>query len=242
MVRRRQGAAIGPLKARVVTACRILAHEHLVAAFGHVSVRIPGTARLILSPRVGPGTVLPTSLLVVDLRAENRLPRGRRGVISGAARPPLELPIHTAIYRAMPDVAAVCRIHGEAASVLSVLGISVRPLHFLGSVLGGEVPVHDEGDLITDEARGDAMVSAVRGRCALLLRGNGQVVVGATLAEACVRAIYLEEAARMQLQAMAVGTPRYYTTAEIAVYRRAWDDPINIERVWDYYARRLTPS
>jgi len=233
---------MGPLKTRLVTACRILAHEHLVAAFGHVSVRIPGTARLIISPRVGPGTVIPTSLLVVDLTAENRLPQGRRGMTSGAPRPPLELPIHTAIYRAMPDVAAVCRIHGEAASVLSVLGIPVRPLHFLGSVPGGEVPVHDEGDLIIDHERGDAMVRTLRGHRGVLLRGNGQVVVGATLAEACVCAIYLEEAARMQLQAMAVGTSRYYTTDEVAAYRRAWDDPINIERVWDYYARRLTPS
>ncbi|MGH2406440.1 MAG: class II aldolase/adducin family protein [bacterium] len=237
MIGRREGAAIARLKTRVVTACRILAHERLVAAFGHVSVRVPGTARLIISPRAGPGTVIRSSLLVVDLQRQ-----GRRGAISGAARPPLELPIHTAIYRARLDVETVCRIHGEAASVLSVLGIPVRPLHFLGSVLGGEVPVHDEGDLITDQARGDAMVRALRGHHALLLRGNGQIVVGATLAEACVRAIYLEEAARMQLQAMALGAARYYTTDEVAAYRRAWDDPVNIERVWDYYARRLTPS
>lgn len=242
MVGRRAGAGIGRLKTGVVTACRILAQERLVAAFGHVSVRIPGTARLIVSPRVGPGTVVRTSLLIVDLPLEDRRPQRGPSAISGAARPPLELPIHTAIYQAMPDVAAVCRVHGEAASVVSVLGVPVRPLHFLGSILGGDVPVHDQGDLITDQARGDAMVRALRGHRALLLRGNGQVVVGATLVEACVRAIYLEEAARMQLQAMLVGTPRYYTADEVAAYRHAWDDPVNIERVWSYYTRRLTPS
>ena len=203
-----------------------------MAAFGHVSVRIPGTPRLIVSPRVGPGTATPDNLLIVDLE----------GSVSGPARPPLELPIHTSIYREMPDVGAICRIHGEGASVLSVLRVPVRPLHFLGSILGGEVPVHDYGDLITDDARGNSVARAIRGRRALLLRGNGQVVVGSTLAEACVRAIYLEEAARLQMRAIPLGEPRYHSVEEVAAYGRAWEDPVNIERVWNFYASLLDPQ
>lgn len=216
--------------AQVATACRILAHERLVAAFGHVSARVPGTRRLIVSPRAAPGASTARSLLLVDLD---------EGVRRGA-RPPLELPIHTAIYRQMPEVGSVCRIHGEAALILSVLDQPVRPAHVLGSLLGREVPVHDEGDLIADTARGEAVVRALRGHAALLLRGNGQVVVGTTLAEACVRAIYLEEAARVQLRAMPLGQPRYYTAEELEAFRLVWEDPINVERAWRYYAGLVT--
>lgn len=185
-----------------------------------------------MSPRLGPGTVTPAELVVVDLDGE----------ISGSARPPLELPVHTSVYREIPEVGAICRIHGEAASVLSVLRIHVRPLHFLGSILGGEVPVHDYGDLITDDARGVAVARALRGQRALLLRGNGQVVVGRTLAEACVRAIYLEEAARLQAQAMALGEPRYYTAEEVAEYAHAWEDPVNVQRAWNFYVGLVGPQ
>ena len=230
MAGHRKQRGLDALSGRLVTACRILTHQRLVAAFGHVSTRIAGTHHVLISPRVGPGTATRQALLVVDLAGRVR---------HGTARPPLELPIHTAIYSARPDVGAICRIHGEAASVLSVLHVSVRPLHYLGSIVGGEVPVHDDGALVTDDARARAMVSALGRAQALLLRGNGQVVVGASLAEACVRAIYLEEAARLQMAAMPLGTPRYYSPEEIVAYAREWDDPINIERVWAFYAGML---
>ncbi|MGQ0550800.1 MAG: class II aldolase/adducin family protein [Armatimonadota bacterium] len=226
-------SGVDALTERLVTACRILTRQRLVAAFGHVSARIAGTDHFLISPRVGPGTATPETLLVVDLA-------GR--VQRGSSRPPLELPIHTAIYRARSDVEAICRIHGEAASVLSVLRVPVRPLHYLGSIVGGEIPVHDDGALVTDDARAQAMVGTLGRAQALLLRGNGQVVVGGSLAEACVRAVYLEEAARLQMAAMPLGTPRYYSSEEVAVYARAWEDPINIERVWAFYARALPRS
>ena len=217
------------LKQQVVVACRILAHERLVAAFGHVSARVPGTSRIVVSPRLAPAMATVENLVLVD----------SAGAMSGGARPPLELPIHTAIYRELPTVGAVCRVHGEIASIFSVLGAPVRPLHFLGAILGGDVPVHEDGDLITDDARASRMARAIRGRCALLLRGNGQVAVGRSVAEACVRAIYLEEAARIQIRAAGLGDPRYYSADEVSAYTRVWDDPVNIERVWNFYADAL---
>lgn len=233
MAGHRKQRGLDALTGRLVTACRILTHQRLVAAFGHVSARIAGTEHALISPRAGPGTARPKALLVVDLA-------GR--VQRGTSRPPLEILIHIAIYRARPDVGAICRIHGEAASVLSVLRVPVRPLHYLGSIVGGEVPVHDDGALVTDDARARPMVAALGRAQALLLRGNGQVVVGASLAEACVRAIYLEEAARLQMAAMPLGTPRYYSPEETAEYSREWEDPINIERVWAFYAGALPRS
>jgi ribulose-5-phosphate 4-epimerase/fuculose-1-phosphate aldolase len=143
------------------------------------------------------------------------------------------------IYRMRADVGAICRIHGEAESILSVLRLQVRPLLFLGIILGGEVPVHDFGDLITDGIRGEAVARTIGNLQAVLLRGNGQVVLGTTLIEACARAIYLEEAARMQIRAAALGRPRYYAPEEIEAYARAWDDRMNVERVWRYYTWRV---
>jgi ribulose-5-phosphate 4-epimerase/fuculose-1-phosphate aldolase len=212
----------------IVLACRVLDTEGLVEAFGHVSARIPGTDRILVSPRTAPALVTPAALVEVDLA---------RGGVRGA-RSPLELPIHTGVYRRHPGVGAVCRIHGRAASVLSVAGIELRPLHYLGTLLRGRVPVYDDGALITTETQGRALADALRGHTALLLRGNGQVVTGRTVREACIRAIYLEEAARVQLQALLAGRARAYTGRELATYARTWDDPVNVDRAWAYYGHR----
>ena len=43
---------IDQLKKDVISACRILSHQKLVEGFGHVSARIPGSDRFIITPRV----------------------------------------------------------------------------------------------------------------------------------------------------------------------------------------------
>src|SRR5690606_8974874 len=103
----------------------------------------------------------------------------------------------------------IARTHAFSASVLSVVGQPVRPCHYLGAILGDTVPVHDGADLITRPEDGEAVASTLVDHAAVLLRGNGQVVVGSSIEEATVRALYLEEAARMQVAASSIGEPRF---------------------------------
>lgn len=45
------------------------------------------------------------------------------------------------------------------------------------------------------------------------MRGHGSVTAGASLMEVVYRAVYTEVNARIQLQALTLGTPRYLSAA-----------------------------
>lgn len=217
------------LAERLVDSARLLSNHGLVEAFGHVSARV-GPDRFLLTPRVGPGLATADDLLEVDVAT---------GESQGTGARPLETAIHLGIYRARSDVGAVARIHSFAASVLSVAGRPVQPCHYLGTILGGPAPVHPEVDLVTSDDDGEAAARTLANGTAVLLQGNGQAVVGASVEEATVRALYLDEAARLQVAAASVGEARFLDAETVRRTLPVWQDPFNITRAWDFHLSRL---
>jgi ribulose-5-phosphate 4-epimerase/fuculose-1-phosphate aldolase len=192
---------------RIVACCHLLASEGLVAGFGHLSERA-GKDSFFISGKVPLGTISVEEVALVN---------GAEPEESRAHIVPFEMVLHAAIYRARPDVGAIARTHGEFGSVLSLLGDPVRPVHAFGATLGPQVPVYDTCELIEDDAEGARLVAALDDATAVLMRGNGQVVCGADLAEACVLACHLEESARLQHRARSAdsaGRLRYLTAEE----------------------------
>jgi HCOMODA/2-hydroxy-3-carboxy-muconic semialdehyde decarboxylase len=214
----------------VVRVCRVLDQRGLVEGFGHVTVRLPG-GNMLITPARGPGLATEDELLVFS--PEGELVAGREGTA------PLERWMHLAIYRARPDVNAICRTHSRMAAALGVANVPVRPSHGFGGMLGTEVPVHPENDLITSDAMGREVAATLGDRQGVLLRGNGALVTGATLPQACVRAIYLEEAAWMQVVAAGVGGAIPFTPEELAARQRWYD--VEVERAWEYYTAKTVP-
>ena len=111
-------AGLSALAADVVAACQILDGKELVEAYGHVSARIPGSDLLLVTPRGGLGFVRARDLLVMDLT-------GR--VVRGRSTPPLEMPMHTVVYRRRPEIGALCRTHSPMAVAWSTLGRGQTP-------------------------------------------------------------------------------------------------------------------
>ena len=219
---------LAALAADVIAACRIIDGKGLIEAYGHVSVRIPETDRVLITPRGAIGLIGARALLVVDLR-------GR--VVAGRGTPPLELPMHTSVYRRRPAVQALVRTHSPAALAWGILGRPLRPVHGHGSFLGAEVPVFSKVDLIATEALGEEVADTLGSAEAVLLRGNGTLVTGATLHEACVKAVWLEESAKIQCQAAAVGPPMIMTADEV---RERIDVPYDhYGRAWSFYRTRF---
>jgi ribulose-5-phosphate 4-epimerase/fuculose-1-phosphate aldolase len=167
--------------ADVALAARIITGAGLVEAFGHVSVR-SGEGFLITSTRPL-GAAGKDDVHLVD----------RDGVASGhAVDVPLETPMHAAVYAAREDVNAICRTHSPAAVRAGARG-EVPPLvHGLGG-LAGEVTVSGRTDLVTDGEAGREIAADLGRADCLLIRGNGSIATGRSLAEAVVRARYLEE-------------------------------------------------
>ena len=167
--------------AEVAEAARIITGAGLVEAFGHVSAR-DGEGFLLTATR-------PLGAAgrddVHQLDPEGRAPEGADDV-------PLEAPMHAAVYAARADVNAICRTHSPAAVRAGARGETPPLTHGLGG-LAGEVAISGRTDLVTDRAAGEEIAEDLGNANCLLIRGNGSIATGRSLAEAVVRARYLEE-------------------------------------------------
>jgi L-ribulose-5-phosphate 4-epimerase len=219
------------LKKDLIAACRILSQEQLVGGFGHVSARIPGTDRFLLTPRVSLALVEAKQLLTMNLRGE---------IVTGPSTPPFETPLHAAIFNQRADVQAITRIHARKANYFSVTERRIEPVHNHGSFFHGGVPVFAKTPLISTQKLGEEVVAALGQNPAILLRGNGQVTVGRTIPEAVMMAIYLEEAADMLYGALQIGQPIFLGAEESGLGKKETLPPVDLERAWNYYKRKVT--
>lgn len=221
--------SLSRLKKDIISACRILSEEELVHGFGHVSARIPGTDRFLLTPRISLSLVQEKDLLTLNLKGE---------VVRGKSPAPFEAPLHAAILRAAPDVNAITRIHARKARIFSVTNRKLEPVHNHGSFFAGGVPVFHKTDLISTRTLAEDVAATLNERPAVLLRGNGQVTVGRTIPEAVMMAIYLEETADVLYGALQIGTPIPLSGAESARRKTEALPPVDLERAWTFYKRK----
>lgn len=224
---------ISSLRQDIVSACRILSEQKLVEGFGHVSARIPGTDRFLLTPRISLALVKKKELLTLNLAGE---------VVAGDHPAPFEAWLHTAIMKSQPRVNAITRIHARVANIFSVTDRKLEPVHNHGSFFAGGVPVYAKPDLISNEALGGDVSRALGDKPAILLRGNGQVTVGRTIPEAVMMAIYLEEAAEVLFGALQIGTPIPLTLNESKQRQVEALPPVDLERAWNFFKGRVEKS
>lgn len=194
-------AALDSLRATVALSCRILARAGLVRDhLGHVSARVDGERILVRcrgTQERGLAFTEPEDVRLLDLEGQPAEPMG------GYA-PPKELPLHTVIYRARPDVGAVAHAHPPAALVCGLGGIDLRPIfgaHDIPALRMARtgVPVYPRAALLHTAALAAEVVATLGERDVCLLRGHGSVSVGPTVEAATVRALTLEELARVHL-------------------------------------------
>ncbi len=223
------------LRQRLVIACRILARLGLVDYLGHVSVRIPGSDHLLITPRGyavgGLQSFTPEDLLVID--EDGQPVEGRHPV-------PSELPIHTEIYRARPDVRSVVHTHQPLATAFSVAGRPIEPVHIVGCELfEAPIPVYASPNLVTHIEQGRAVAATLGAHRLVLLRGHGIVSVGASVEEAVLNAIFLEQQATYLSRSLMLGTPQTLIPAEIRRHRADLERarrPSGERGAWRYYA------
>ena len=214
------------LRAEVLTACRVLTHFRIVEGFGHVSARIAGTERILITPRRALGLITEAELVELDLAG---------GQVVGEGRPPLETAMHLAVYRRRPDVMAIARGHPRHVAAYACAGEPLRVAHGFGANLGPVVPVFAQPFLVASAEMAEGVADALGQAEAVILQSNGMLAVGQTVPHACVQALFLEETAELQLLAQAAGlTPRHYTPEDAA--RRHGDDRVHEPvRAWEYY-------
>jgi HCOMODA/2-hydroxy-3-carboxy-muconic semialdehyde decarboxylase len=70
-----------------------------------------------------------------------------------------------------------------------------------------------------------------------LMRGHGATVVGRTVRHAVFVSVYLEVAAKLQMQAMALGEIKFLSAGEIEMIVARLND-YSLNRAWENWARR----
>ncbi len=218
------------LKSLLVTACRILANEGLTDAFGHISVRIPGTDKFLIPPFASPALTNESNLLTLDLEGK---------VLEGKGVPNREVYIHSECYRRRPDLGSVCHTHSPMVKVFAALGEALRPIENFASIFAPETPIYPRVGLIVTTELGREVAESLGDHRAVLMRGHGSTVVGLNLKQATVTAIYLEETARLTYRARCLGTPICFTDEEVTRLSDYIPKDYAFNRAWDYYASRL---
>ena len=214
------------LRNEIALACRVLSYFGIVEGFGHVSARVPGSDRVIITPRIALGLVEEKDLCEFD-------PSGKQ--VAGDARPPLETAMHLGVYNARPDAMSIVRGHPRCVAAYACAGEPLKIAHGFGANLGPIVPVFDQPFLVASPEMGAGVAKAIGDNVGVILQSNGMLAVGQSVPHASVLALFMEEAAQLQLMAQGAGMkPKFYSPEGAA--RRHGDDrehePI---RAWDYY-------
>ncbi|HZR98336.1 MAG TPA: class II aldolase/adducin family protein [Chloroflexota bacterium] len=226
-------ADVEGLKELLATGTRILYEHGLVDAFGHLSVRLPGTDRFLINPRQSPALLRPETVLTMTFDGE---------VVEGTMRANSEWHIHASIYRARPDVQSVVHAHTDMSIIFSMSPVGLRPIFGnMSPQFGAEpLPVYPYPRLITDRAKGDRLTQTLGDRTAVLLRGHGCAVTGGAIPQTVIRLIELERNGRF-LQAILAqnrGEPRYWSAEEIAEWGDRGAAEVGSDRYWEYLTTR----
>ena len=220
------------LRDRLALSLELHSKEGFITYNGHVSARVPGSDRILISPYGGGLRVTPEDMVTLEMSG--------RVLALGPAKlaPPSESPIHTAIYRFREDVMAIAHIHPPLSTFFGIADTPIVPVHVSGAVFGAPIPLLDDPDLIKTDGQGERLARALGAHRAVLMRGHGAVTVGESVEAVFLASLYLEENARHQLFASLLGKPRPYTADETRRVRNAtWgDDGTRLSRkVWAYH-------
>lgn len=216
---------------------RILVGQGVLEAFGHISMRHPENPEVFLLPRATPPScVTADDIVQLDMDAE---PTTKTPVRLFSERY-----IHAAIYRARPDVTAICHHHSPSIMPFCLTGTPLEPVSQTGAAMGVEVPFWDSqtefGDtklLLVTLKEADSLARALGDAWMVLMRRHGATVVGRTLKEMVFRAVHSCRDADYQLRARLLGPIGALTPRERELAGQLREEPM--ARCWQHWEALL---
>jgi ribulose-5-phosphate 4-epimerase/fuculose-1-phosphate aldolase len=221
------------LRARVATACRLIAMEGFTdLTLGHVSARHPGE-RTVWIKRKGLALdeVEPDDVIALDLDDPDAFANRDYH---------LESVMHTEVYRARPDVNAVIHGHPLYGTALGATDGTLRYLTHDAVLFTDGLGIYDDGPaLVTERSQATRVAAALGSRRAALLRNHGVVVAGEDLRWAVLTAVTLERAVRFQVIAASLGAPHPITQSDAEVLRPMKYQEFLLDDYWAAWERRV---
>lgn len=174
----------------------LYAQQLITATGGNVSVRIPGSEQLWITPsQLFKGDLAPEVLVRIDLDGHN-LDEGTRSASS-------ESLMHGAVYQNRPDAGAVIHAHAPNATILVNSDLPFLPVSTEAAFFGNipRIPFIMPG---TRELA-DAVGVGIRQEWAVLMKNHGLLVAGRSLRRAADMAEIIERSCEIILGCRAQG-------------------------------------
>lgn len=162
---------------------------------GNIAVRDFNDNVIAITPSGRPyNTMTAEDIAIISLTGE---------WLDGPYKPSSETPMHTAVYRARPDVGATVHLHGLYCTVMAMTGDELLPTTPPQAEFSPirVVPFEMPG---TKELA-EHVVRVLGGGRSVLLKNHGSFCVGKDIKSAMSAAIYTEEAAQVAYYANLLG-------------------------------------
>ena len=220
----------GELRQMLADALLMMEGAEVIDFNGHMSCRLPGTDHVLINSGKSVRSALTAEdIIAIDMDGKP---------VEGDVVPPMEFHIHTEIYRRRPDVNAVAHTHPLWSTLFSMAGERVQPVTMQAAVMG-PIQLFEKTASINQKSLAEELAATLGAHRVVMLRSHGAVVVGADIVEAFVLGIYLEETARRQYLARAIGTPYALAAAEVEKIGGSLRKPHLLRKVWDYHHAKL---
>ncbi|MFJ7737537.1 class II aldolase/adducin family protein [Lysinibacillus sp. NPDC097287] len=142
-------------------------------------------------------TMVPEDITVIDFNGN---------ILSGTKPPSSEWQMHLSIYEKISDVGGVAHTHSPYATSFAVLNQSIPVVLIEMVLLGGEVPLAPfamPGSKELGDVTAETLLKKQTTAC--LLANHGALAIGKTLDEAYMKAVYLEDSAKIYHMAKSIG-------------------------------------
>ena len=222
--------AMDELKRMLADALSMMERAEVIDFNGHMSCRLPGSEHVLINSGKSVRSAM-TANDIIEIDMDGR-PIGTDAV------PPMEFHIHTEIYRRRPDVNAVAHTHPLWSTLFSMTGVKVEPVTMQAAVMG-PIQLFPKTASINQKALAEDLAATLGPHRVVMLKSHGAVVVGADIVEAFVLGIYLEETARRQYLARALGTPQALSADQMDTIGSNLRRPNLLRKVWDYHRAKL---
>lgn len=199
---------------------KLAASHHIVHYHGwddllatHLSVRIPNTEHLLISPHNVPfEKVCASNLIKCDFE-------GRVIGDNGQALMPQAKNIHAALYRQSDTIMSAMHTHstyGLAVASLQcgLLFCNQQSLRFYDDV------AYHEFNALALEDEGEQIVKALGDKSVMILRNHGLLTTGSSIEQAMYQLYYLETVCRLQIKTLSAGMELSSIPAAICIKTR----------------------
>lgn len=214
--------------------------HHIIHYYGwddllatHISLRIPETDHVLITPLNVPFEAISASKLVKCDLDGNIIASNGYHVLPQATN------IHCEIYKSTDQIGAAVHTHSVNGVAVSTLECGLLFNHQQALRFYGDVAYHDfEGLALENE--GAEIVKSLQDKKVMILKNHGLLSTGHSIADAIYQHYYLEQCCQIQLKLLATGQSWHALPSDVCQKTKKQFDSIrSVEKEFDTLLNRV---